>query len=903
MHEQHSYLFLFKSVSVASTKPPRTNSMLGLEHYLGMDELPPSPSSGDVYRDSEPSSDDSEIHSQVPAIPFPSQITSNGLMMLLSGNQNLKRTKRTKESLANTSFDDLIDANLNTSTIIDVEEEASFGLGPEKSIQSTLRDDEIMALEQRIYSSAQSVSALNLLQKPSKPLSEPESSLIEEPTGTVALENKFTAARSVDAKNLFLSFAPKSMKNKKGEWTLKVRLKINPEKLAAIKPTKHDGLSVRSKPTLIVTIKLPVSALKEIKRMLNPLFTRSSGSTKGKNAKNVFAMMMKTATQNAMPKLTDLQKLTGLLPPSIKRCEMHVCDTEDAPLKPTTISLPKRSVSLASFSTESMEQFVSKEINMQNNTALSFSKEITNEYVVEALIASNAPMAYTSAPHRRIYEKFILEKVGDSENLPWPQKFQPPSLDFSLVSEDSRYFLKKWILNSFAILKTQSTRTPRNVKKREQMRRQKKKQDPMADFVVDDFEDSGYETEEDVYQPVLIIEGEIGSGKTSSVYAAMNALDGYVHEINSGQQRSRKDLHSSLKELCTTQIIHQNQEGRSFQKGLVLFEDCDILFDQDKTFWNVVSEVINYSRRPIVLTVRDSSVVPRAIWELANEQSSIQSLIINDRESLTQYLWLCCLAHHCLPSHQLLSKTLDECITSTGFDVRKALMDCQLFCSGRQSADDSYYMIDLKTKPPSRSIHSDISTLSKQLDTMSVADLLKEKTSSSLLHAPIDNELLDIYIIDNSHLLRQSTLPHELNIGEAIEEVLQAEKNAAMHNPKSFNSIRYRILDFIASRAKKVPLYLQDVYNIRATTRSRSSSEMLEEPDVQGLPDTSVCYCIPKNAFLLELAPFARDWAHFQKSLHYLEAQAPVDSNQKSLLDILRWREFYDNVDKVLETI
>lgn len=877
--------------------------MLGLENYLGMEGLPASSSPGDYCSEPEPSSDISEIHSEAPAIALPLQITSNGLMMLLSGNQKLKKSKRPRESTSYTSCDSLLDGDLNTSMISDIREEPSYDYGMEKSIQTTLRDDETIALEQRIYSSAQSISASNLLQKPSKPTIEPVISISDDPADAVNLENKFVAARSVNAKNLFLSFAPKSVKNKKGEWTLKVRLKVSSEKLAAIKPRKYVTIPELLSPSLRVTLKLPTSVLKEIKRTLNPLFTRSSGSDKGKSAKNIFAMMMKTATQNAMPKLTELQKLSGLLPPTIKRSEMHVYEVEEIPSKFLTIPLSKRSITLTSVGIESMEQFTNMKTDHQSNKALSYTKQATNEAVREALIASNAPMAYTSAPHRRIYERFILERGSDSNKLPWPQKFQPPSLDYLLFGEESRYFLKKWILNSFAILKTQSTRTPRNVKKREQMRRQKKRQDPMADFIVDDCDDSGYETEEDIYQPILIIEGETGSGKTSSVYAAMSALDGYVHEINSGQQRSRKDLHSSLKELCTTQIIHQNQGERSFQKGLVLFEDCDILFEQDKTFWTVVSEVINYSRRPIVLTVRDSSVIPRSIWELANEQNAIRSLTIDNRDSLIQYLWLCCLAHHCILSNKLLSRTLDECITSTGFDVRKALMNCQLICSGRRSTDDSYFIIDLKEELSCTDIHSDISAVSEQLDAMSVADLLKENTSSSLLHAPIDNELLDIYIIDNSHLLRQNTLPHELNIGDAIDKVVTAEKKAAIHSPKKFNSIRSQVLDFIASRAKKIPSFLQAVYTIRATTRSRSSSEMIDEPELQGLPDTSICYSLTKNAFLLELAPFARDWAHFQKSLNYLEAQTPLDSNQKSLLDVLRWRRFYGNVDIVLETI
>lgn len=891
--------------------------MIGLEHYIGMEESLPSAVLGEYYTETEfSSSESSEGLPQVQLIesmpkPKPSK-APNDLMMLLSGKQTAKKSSR-KAKENPPVRENTTEYDLNSSLIYEsVNADTSFEAGLEKSIQSTIRADQITALEQRIYSSAQLVSAFDLLQRHSNLSTEAETTVIDDlPNTTAELENKFTNGRTVNAKNIFLSFAPQKSKNKNGKWTLKVRLQISPSKLAALKPRNTPLISIASTPEYKVKLKVPVSALRDIQRTLNPLFTPKSGSQKGKNAKNVFEMMMKRATQNAMPKLTDLQKLHGLEPPPIKKGHMHVvsCHNDIPSLQTKSssheLNLPRRFPSPPLLTRDTLRNYREKgKIYLKDSVpAFSYSLTPIEDNSVGLLIASNAPLVFTSPAHKRIYDDFILKKPKCLNLLPWPQRFQPPNLDCLLISEESRRFLKTWINNSFDILQTQSTKTPRNIKKRERARRQKHKLDPMADFIVDDFDDDGYETEEDIFLPILIIEGEIGAGKTASIYAAMNDIGGYVHEINSGQQRSRKDIHSSLKEFCTTQIVHQNQEERAFQKGLVLFEDCDVLFEQDKTFWTVVLEVINYSRRPIVLTVRDSSLVPRSIWQIAYEQLSIQLLKMDQKASLSQYLWLCCLAYGCLVDLFVISYFTDKCCTSTGFDIRKALMKLQLLCAGRQAPDGFYTEIKFEQDPDDDLVCRDLQSLSRQLEAISVSDILKENTFSSFLQSSTPNELLDVYTIDHSHQLKQPTLPYELNVGDFLEQVTNAERQTPIQEGMEFNTIKSFVLSFISSRTKKLPRFLEEVYNYRAQTRSRATARGYEEPELQGLPDTSTCYSMLRHAFIQDLAPFARDWAHFQRSLTHLDSRKPLDSREESLLDFIGWRAFHSDVEEVLRTI
>lgn len=733
------------------------------------------------------------------------------------------------------------------------------------------------------------------------------------------LELKFASKRTA-ARDLFSSFTPKAVKNSKGEWTLKVKLRLSPQKLAAVKqfenplmakgntgpgPTGKSFLNtlMKTKPSYEVTFKLPKDFLLEIRRISNPLYTKSSGNQKGKPANSVFAMMMQSASQTALPKLTSIQRLKELYPPTIPKSSMHVCPPDQY-----SYSLERlRELPLKSERTPQID--ISKELFdslLEYKDTLNYAEiktVISDELNLETIV-ERIPLASSNAAHKRILDDFIIKQTI-IKNLNWPQRFQPANLETLLLSESSRTFIRDWIDNAFSVLSIQSTKTPRNVKLREQAKRQRKREANMSFIVDDDFEEEE-ETDEDIFVPVLIISGETGSCKTSSVYAALNALNGYVHEINSGQQRSRKDLYSSLKEFCTTQIIHQNLtvDGTTFQKGVVLFEDCDILFDQDKTFWTVVQDVVNFSKRPIVITVTDTSVIPRNIWDLAEEQNSIVNLLIPDSQSLQQYLWLC--AYSCGYDLKigLLKKIVDDCRVDTSYDLRKALMISQWLCCRLNAPEGKITELIYESPQPTKLTSiEDLKALADQLDNMSASDIIGENSTSKFLHDSHENELLDIYVVHDSMLTKQPSLQHELNIGKELQKMIHGDNDREMTLEFTHNKLRAIVLRFLSSRKKKPPRFLQNLQILRTQTRSRSSSEFVEdEPELQLLPDTSTCYSMSHYPFILDLAPFARLWCCFQKMIFAMDIKSMEKGENINLESFLDWRRFYHNVDEILET-
>ncbi|KAG3149883.1 hypothetical protein PI126_g11804 [Phytophthora idaei] len=143
------------------------------------------------------------------------------------------------------------------------------------------------------------------------------------------------------------------------------------------------------------------------------------------------------------------------------------------------------------------------------------------------------------------------------------------------------------------------------------------------------FEDGDSDSEDEVGDlcRLFILEGESGSGKSAAVYACAEELGYEIIEINAAQNRSGK----SVVELCgeatqSTRVLHigskddkskkkhkkkprRQFEGRkSLEKptaaslSLVLFEDVDLVFDDDKGFLSAVCSIAKHSKCPIVVT-------------------------------------------------------------------------------------------------------------------------------------------------------------------------------------------------------------------------------------------------------------------------------------------------------------
>ncbi|KAL7920699.1 hypothetical protein ACQKWADRAFT_297690 [Trichoderma austrokoningii] len=163
----------------------------------------------------------------------------------------------------------------------------------------------------------------------------------------------------------------------------------------------------------------------------------------------------------------------------------------------------------------------------------------------------------------------------------------------------------------------------------------------------------------------IILGGPHGSGKTAAVYAAAKELDFEIFEINSGSRRSGKDILEKVGDMTRNHLVQHNRpesavidpeevandissgkQGmmtsffkpkanaqptktgakqqqpkqdveketkappKSQKQSLILLEEVDILFEEDKQFWTTLTSLIAQSKRPFIMTCNNESLVP-----------------------------------------------------------------------------------------------------------------------------------------------------------------------------------------------------------------------------------------------------------------------------------------------------
>lgn len=170
----------------------------------------------------------------------------------------------------------------------------------------------------------------------------------------------------------------------------------------------------------------------------------------------------------------------------------------------------------------------------------------------------------------------------------------------------------------------------------------------------------------------VVISGPHGCGKTATVYALAKELDFEVFEINPGSRRSGKDIMEKIGDMTRNHLVQHHQTEvpvatindeeveediksgkqatmnaffqpraaakavktkpvkqavlapvkpeasksspksapKNQKQSLILLDEVDILYDEDKQFWTTVIGLIAQSKRPFVITCNDENLVP-----------------------------------------------------------------------------------------------------------------------------------------------------------------------------------------------------------------------------------------------------------------------------------------------------
>ncbi|KAL5332586.1 hypothetical protein BJX70DRAFT_392887 [Aspergillus crustosus] len=215
-------------------------------------------------------------------------------------------------------------------------------------------------------------------------------------------------------------------------------------------------------------------------------------------------------------------------------------------------------------------------------------------------------------------------------------------------------------------------------------------------------------------------------GKTASVYAVAKEMGFEVFEINAGNRRSAKDILDRIGDMTQNHLVHNvHSEGTSNQatdpqvgevgdakqnklagflktnpsggskkagrpkanastkerdlkrprnqkQSLILLEEADVLFEEDKQFWSGVLTLINQSKRPIIITCNDESRIPMddiAFHAILRYRPPPLELAVD-------YLLL--VAGN--EGHVLSRAAVEKLYLSTGSDLRKSITELNYWC-------------------------------------------------------------------------------------------------------------------------------------------------------------------------------------------------------------------------------
>ncbi|GAN06884.1 hypothetical protein MAM1_0140d06374 [Mucor ambiguus] len=198
------------------------------------------------------------------------------------------------------------------------------------------------------------------------------------------------------------------------------------------------------------------------------------------------------------------------------------------------------------------------------------------------------------------------------------------------------------------------------------------------------------------------------------------------------------------------------------KQSLILLEEVDILFEEDKGFWAAVIELSQKSKRPIIMTCNDPEQVPI-------ENMSLQVVIDMKpptENELLAYLWLVCFAE----GHTVNPADLVCLVAFLGRDIRQLIQTLELFAG--QGIFGHYlgvnkHMSILETK--SRCVQSRVA-----IDTFRLARAYQQLDGYVKQEEP--NELDDIEKILENNAFIDTWLGWKEN-GAMIQESVQDQLN------------------------------------------------------------------------------------------------------------------------------
>ncbi|CEI66672.1 hypothetical protein FVEN_g10132 [Fusarium venenatum] len=240
----------------------------------------------------------------------------------------------------------------------------------------------------------------------------------------------------------------------------------------------------------------------------------------------------------------------------------------------------------------------------------------------------------------------------------------------------------------------------------------------------------------------VVISGPHGSGKTATVVAIAKELGFEIFEIHPGSRRSGKDILEKVGDMTRNHLVQQHQtqsasgateedevardlkagkqgmmtsffqkkttprsppkkpmdekpteatkasSTKSQKQSLILLEEVDILYDEDKQFWATLIGMMAQSKRPFIMTCNDEKMVPL-------QTLNLHGIFRFSPPPIDLAVDLCLLIA-ANEGHILQRTAVEALYKSRRNDLRAALTElnywCQIGVGDRKGGSDWFYL-------------------------------------------------------------------------------------------------------------------------------------------------------------------------------------------------------------------
>lgn len=428
------------------------------------------------------------------------------------------------------------------------------------------------------------------------------------------------------------------------------------------------------------------------------------------------------------------------------------------------------------------------------------------------------------------YEFKKGENDLDKKNLLWPQLFEPQKLSDIMLETKLKKSVNNWLLEAFVKLKKVTSRNRLAKRFREEEKSEMDKFIIYDDVLMEPIDELAEE-----FVPLMILHGK-GIGKMTLISTIMKSIDGQILEINTSQNRSKRDLMDQLLEYCTSHYVKNTGS-----QDIVVFDDVDVLFgEHDKQFWIMIESLLIKSRKPIVLICRDINFVPTSLIEICEFQNSIFEASEVSSKTVVAFLEKYCAKLNTDINEEILSSI----VKISNRDIRKCLIGLQFWFASNNKLTFPIPKTHKDTLNDCLSDYNQILELASQNDVLETGTKHKSSICQSKDPTLMYGDSLDIlnnlsddqeknkndYMVDyRIHLWDPLNLPlepFERNIAKEISEIIQDIKPSIFpkHKPKNlFRFIQNRSISFFVTK-------IATNRNRRKTRRTvRKLEQMMDE--------------------------------------------------------------------------